>query len=278
MKKIQKKKNSNYRRVFIIGIIIVLGVLSIGCAIYTGIFLPWKDVYFKIEENRVTYDEINYQVYLAAKTLNAPLPDLSSTNPQVLASSRAVLQLAYVYAMSDAILYNKAVKAHLTVSNEEVEAYINNLKKSISSELNYKTETMEDFLNSIGVRKNKLETIVHKKLLAEKEKDRLTENIIVTREEVYSFYNEFSNAYVKNEKEKDTYLKENYAKVESDALKNKKEHYVMSTLRNTLIKDEIQKIEIDNPYKKLMRFWYGTFLGTEIPEIYKAKTPQDLLQ
>ncbi|BAL80893.1 SurA N-terminal domain-containing protein [Caldisericum exile] len=279
-KKILKKKNKTAKSIkkpLIVGAISVFVIILVLIFIYAGIFLPWKDVYLKVGDNKITYDEMNYQVYLAAKTLNSPLPNIQSNDPKSLAAARNVLQLAYINAISDAVLYNKAKNDGLSISDNEVDSYISNLTESVSSGFNNKELALEDFLNTIGVKKSSLKNVIYKKLLADREVDLLTSHITVSENEIRDFYNEFLSAYVKNENEKEKYFKENYNKIKEDCLKNKKDQYVATTLRRNLINEEINNITVDNPYKRLMRFWYGTFLGTDIPEMYKNVSVQDLL-
>ena len=275
--KIRKARKFSIRKQIFIGIGIALAVVLLLAAVFASVFLPWKEVFLTVGDSKITYDEMNYQVYLASKTLNAPLPNLQSSDPKTLAASRNVLQLAYVNAISDAILSNKARQENLQVTESEIEAYISNLKNDVSSGFNDKDLALKDFLKTIGVKESALREIALNKIMANKEKEKLTSNITVTDEEVKSFYNDFWNAYVKNENEKEKYFAENYNKIKEDCLKNKKEQYVSNTLRRELINEEINNIEVDNPYKKLMRFWYGTFLGTDIPEIYRNVSIQELL-
>lgn len=273
----RKKISKSYKKPIIIGSVVVLSVILLLVSLYVSLILPWKNVYLKVGNNKITYDEINYQIYLASKTLNSPLPNLQTGDPKSLAASRNVLQLAYINAISDGILYNKALRDNLNVSQSEIDSYIANLRDSVSQGFNNKELALEDFLSTIGVRKSSLRDIVYKKLLADKEIDLLTKDITVSEQEVKNFYEEFSQVYVKNPNEKEKYFKEHYEKIREDCLRSKKDQYVSTTLRTNIINEGIKDIQVDNPYKKLMRFWYGTFLGTQIPEIYKATNVQDLL-
>lgn len=275
--KIKRRETKNTRRNLLIVLGVILAVFVILTGVYATVFLPWKNVFLKVGSDKITYDEMNYQVYLASKTLNAPLPNLQSNDPNSLAAARNVLQLAYINTLSDSILYNMAKSEGITATNEEVEQSINALKDSVSKGYNDKELALDDFLNTIGVQRSSLWEIILKQLVANKEKDKLTSNIKVTDDEVKSFYNDFWSAYVKNASDKEKYFQENYQKIKEDCLKNKKEQYVTNTLRRELINNELKNIEVDNPYKKLMRFWYGTFLGTDIPEIYKNLSVQELL-
>ncbi|MFU2157601.1 hypothetical protein [Caldisericum sp. AR60] len=273
----RKKISKSYKKPIIIGSVVVLSVILLLVSLYVSLILPWKNVYLKVGNDKITYDEINYQIYLASKTLNSPLPNLQTGDPKSLAASRNVLQLAYINAISDGILYNKALRDNLNVSQSEIDSYIANLRDSVSQGFNNKELALEDFLSTIGVRKSSLRDIVYKKLLADKEIDLLTKDITVSEQEVKNFYEEFSQVYVKNPNEKEKYFKEHYEKIIEDCLRSKKDQYVSTTLRTNIINEGIKDIQVDNPYKKLMRFWYGTFLGTQIPEIYKATNVQDLL-
>ncbi|MGB9769206.1 MULTISPECIES: hypothetical protein [Caldisericum] len=273
----RKKISKSYKKPIIIGSVVVLSVILLLVSLYVSLILPWKNVYLKVGNDKITYDEINYQIYLASKTLNSPLPNLQTGDPKSLAASRNVLQLAYINAISDGILYNKALRDNLNVSQSEIDSYIANLRDSVSQGFNNKELALEDFLSTIGVRKSSLRDIVYKKLLADKEIDLLTKDITVSEQEVKNFYEEFSQVYVKNPNEKEKYFKEHYEKIREDCLRSKKDQYVSTTLRTNIINEGIKDIQVDNPYKKLMRFWYGTFLGTQIPEIYKATNVQDLL-
>ena len=270
-----KKKKSNKGLKITIGIIAIVAVLL--ALTFSLLLLPWKNVYMQVGKNRITYNELNYQVYLASQSLNAQLPNLNSTNPKELAASRNVLQLAYVNLISNAILYNKALEENISISEEEVNSYIDNLKNKVAQDYNDKDLGLEVFLDSIGVQKDALKEIVQKMLIAQKEEDVLTKDITVSKEEVVEFYNNFWSAYVDNEKDKATYFEQNYEKIKADTLKSKKSNYVQATLRPTLVRDHINDVKIDNPYKAFMRFWYGSFLGTNIPEVYKAISVQELL-
>lgn len=272
----KKKRKINIKKL-LIPILLLLVIVAIFISVYTSVFLPWNNVFLEVDKNKITYDEINYQIYLAAKTLNAQLPSLTSSDPKELVAAKNVLQLAYVNTISDAILKNLAEKNNIKVSQTEINNYVNNLKEEIGKDFTNKDLALEDFLITINVSKNSFPEIVEKLLLAKKEEDELTKNISVSEKEVKDFYNDFWTAYTSDQNKKDAYFKENYSLIEKDALTNKKNNYVNQTLRQTLIRDNINLIKVDNPYKKLMRFWYGTFLGTDIPEIYRITNIQDLL-
>ncbi|MEF3245577.1 MAG: SurA N-terminal domain-containing protein [Caldisericaceae bacterium] len=272
----KKKRKINIKKL-LIPILSLLVIVAIFISVYTSVFLPWNNVFLEVDKNKITYDEINYQIYLAAKTLNAQLPSLTSSDPKELVAAKNVLQLAYVNTISDTILKNLSEKNNLKVSQTEINNYVNNLKEEIGKDFTNKDLALEDFLITINVSKNSFPKIVEKLLLAKKEEDELTKNISVSEKEVKDFYNDFWTAYTSDQNKKDAYFKENYSLIEKDALTNKKNNYVNQTLRQTLIRDNINLIKVDNPYKKLMRFWYGTFLGTDIPEIYRITNIQDLL-
>ncbi len=272
----KKKRKADVKKL-LIPIFSLLVIVAIFISVYALVFLPWKNVFLEVDKNKITYDEINYQIYLAAKTLNAQLPSLTSSDPKELAIARNVLQLAYVNTISDAILVDLAEKNNIKVSQTEINNYVDNLKEEIGKDFTNKDLALEDFLITINVSKNSFPKIVEKLLLAKKEEDELTKNISVSEKEVKDFYNDFWAAYTNDQNKKDAYFKENYSLIEKDALTNKKNNYVNQTLRQTLIRDNINLIKVDNPYKKLMRFWYGTFLGTDVPEIYRITNIQDLL-
>lgn len=273
LKKVKKEKSNKSLKITIGIIIIVVLIVST----FSLLLLPWKNVYMQVGKNRITYDELNYHVYLASTSLNAQLPNLNSTDPKELAVSRNVLKLAYVNLISNAILYNKALEDNISVSEEEVNSYIENLKNKVAQDYNDKNLGLDVFLDSIGVQKDALKEIVKKMLIAQKEEDVLTKDITVSKEEVVEFYNNFWSAYVDNDKDKATYFEQNYEQIKADTLKSKKSNYVQVTLRPTLVRDNINNVKIDNPYKTFMRFWYGTFLGTDVPEVYKAVSVQELL-
>lgn len=272
----KKKRKTNIKKL-LVPIFSLLVIVAIFISVYALVFLPWKNVFLEVDRNKITYDEINYQIYLAAKTLNAQLPSLTSSDPKELVAARNVLQLAYVNTISNAILVDLAEKNNIKVSQTEIDNYVNNLKEEIGKDFTNKDLALEDFLININVSKDSFSKIVEKLLLAKKEEEALTKNISVSEKEVKDFYNDFWTAYTNDQNKKDTYFKENYSLIEKDALTNKKTNYVNQTLRQTLIRDNINLIKVDNPYKKLMRFWYGTFLGTDIPEIYRITNIQDLL-
>ena len=273
LKKVKKEKSNKSLKITIGIIIIVVLIVST----FSLLLLPLKNVYMQVGKNRITYDELNYHVYLASTSLNAQLPNLNSTDPKELAVSRNVLKLAYVNLISNAILYNKALEDNISVSEEEVNSYIENLKNKVAQNYNDKNLGLDVFLDSIGVQKDALKEIVKKMLIAQKEEDVLTKDITVSKEEVVEFYNNFWSAYVDNDKDKATYFEQNYEQIKADTLKSKKSNYVQVTLRPTLVRDNINNVKIDNPYKAFMRFWYGTFLGTDVPEVYKAVSVQELL-
>ena len=175
-----KKKKSNKGLKITIGIIAIVAVLL--ALTFSLLLLPWKNVYMQVGKNRITYNELNYQVYLASQSLNAQLPNLNSTNPKELAASRNVLQLAYVNLISNAILYNKALEENISISEEEVNSYIDNLKNKVAQDYNDKDLGLEIFLDSIGVQKDALKEIVQKMLIAQKEEDVLTKDITVSKE------------------------------------------------------------------------------------------------
>jgi hypothetical protein len=105
---------------------------------------------------------------------------------------------------------------------------------------------------------------------AQKEIDKLTEHIVLTPEEIYAYYEEWSFAYDEEGKTSEEIFREKYDKLERSALYLEKQQYMIK-LRASLIEENESEIVIDNRYKKFMRWFYRDIMNLVVPDEFEPE-------
>jgi len=266
-----KKRRFNFKKV-IIPLLIILVILGGVAAAFAAYLLPWKNVYATVKGTKVYEYSMSHQMLEQAQKFNVSPSAFVTNDPQSNAQTQMVTENARNEVMYTRLFYLVGIKDGFTATQDEVNSAIEAFKKTLTLsngetlEQAYKNE-----LDARGLTEKDYIEIVKESLISQKEKDKLTANITLTDKELKSYFDEWGFGYDPKNPDRQAVYNKNIEQIKKDATAMKKNDYLLGIERN-LLSDSMSEISFDNPYKKFMRWWYGSFLGETIPDQYKPET------
>ncbi len=246
-------------------ILLVWGLVSLY-------FSDWRKVYVNVKGSKVYFS--NYKFVLLR---NAQENGLISVvmNPFDTSTSyfRDMLyELADIDVIARRILYLEGQEHGFTYSDEEINKKLETFKNSISNVDEDPDKAYERILGILEISEKDLMEFMKEEVIVDKEIEEQTKNLTISENEISTFYKKYSSSYIKNGETSESAFKNHYDQIRSDALEEKKKEYILS-LKKRIVEDASMQNEysFDTPYKRFMRWFYGTFLGHTVPEEYSAE-------
>ena len=277
VRKVEKKGLKNHRSLFrkivenpalIIVIVIaflVVALLGSYAYIYAG-----RNVYAYVDGMPVYQYEMSNEIVDQAIKNNVDFGSIG-TDPKGDFVKYTLTEFAKRAIFSRKFYYIIGIKDGFTCTKDEInKAFYDFKKQTLSGSINPEEE-FKKVLNISGITEKELRAILREKVIAQKEKDKLTADITVSPEDVQKYFDEWSYAYAKDGQDKGKIFKEQYGQIKSDALDIKKQDYLRKYTNNLMEKDK-NSIVIDNRYKKFMRWAYGSLLNLAVPPQFKPGT------
>ncbi len=265
-KKINKKKIT---LAIIAAVIVIIGGISL---VFTEYLLPWRNVYVTVKETKVYEYSMSYEMIEQADALNVPYSSFVTEDPKSNMARQMVTDNARNEVIYKRLFYLMGIKDGFDVAQDEINAALETFKKNTNLGTNESVEqSYKDELDARGLSGKDFMEIVKENIIVQKEKDKLTANIALSDKDLKAYFDEWGFGYdPKNPNRQEVYGK-NIEQIKKDALYMKKKDY-LTGIEKKLLADNMSEISFDNPYKKFMRWLYGDFLGTSIPDEYKPET------
>ncbi|MGB9695425.1 MAG: SurA N-terminal domain-containing protein [Caldisericaceae bacterium] len=265
------KKKHSLKKILLSLLIAVILIGGIAAA-FVAYLLPWKNVYATVNGTKVYNYRMSYEMLEFAQKFNVSPTAFVTDDPHSNAARQMVTENARNETMYTRLLYLMGVKDGFTATQDEVDNAIASFKKTITPSSGQTLEqAYSDELSSMGLTEKDYVDLIKENIISQKEKDKLTANITITDKELKSYFDEWGFGYDPKNPDRQAVYAKNIEQIKKDALLNKKNDYIASYERQ-LLADNMSGISFDNPYKKFMRWWYGSFLGETIPDQYKPET------
>jgi hypothetical protein len=268
-----KKNNLTKSKKIFIGVLlslVIIGGIAASSAVY--LFLPWKNVYVTAKGTKVYEYSMSNEMVEQADALNAPYTAFVSEDPTSIATTQLVTSNARNEVIYKRLFYIMGLKDGFTATQDEINTAIDAFKKKANQGTNESVEqSYKDELSVRSLTEKEFAEIVKENIISQKEEAKLTASITLSDKELKAYIDEWGFGYdSKNPNRQEVYEK-NIEQIKKDALNMKKEDYI-TDLEKKLLADSMNEISFDNPYKKFMRWLYGSFLGISIPDQYKPES------
>jgi len=93
---------------------------------------------------------------------------------------------------------------------------------------------------------------------------------VLTPEEIYAYYEEWSFVFKEEGKTSEEIFKEKYDKIKRAALSLEKRQYLIKVKTNLMEENE-SEIIIDNRYKRFMRWFYQDIMNLAVPDEFQPE-------
>ncbi len=259
-----KKLSENPALIVILVVVILTGALFGTYAyIYAG-----RKVYAYVKGTPIYNYEMSNEIVNQAEENNVNLNSIG-TDPKGAFARYTLMSFAKRAVISRRLYYLMGIKDGFKCTKDDLDKALYDFKKNVIGNSNTPEKDFKNELEIRGINEEELKKILSEEIIANKEKDKLTKNITITPEEVKKYYKEWSYAYTNDGKENaDKVFKEKYATIKSDALAMKKQDFLRK-YTNNLIEKNKKYIQIDNRYKKFMRWVYRSLFNLSVPNQFK---------
>lgn len=247
---------------------LIIAIIVVSGSLY---LLSWKEVYVVVKGTKVYNYQMFYETYNQAKVFKISALDFLQDNPKYTFLQQMIVDVAKREIISNRLLYLSATNEGITTTEEEIEKAVADFKEEATKGSDNPEQAIKDELDIYGLNEKTLRALLRENIIVEKKKSELTKHISVSEKEVVDYFEEWREGYVKEEGNKESYFKANYEQIKKDALDMKRKDYLTQVSRN-LVEDNASSITFDNAYKRFMRWLYGRFFGTTIPEEYEPQT------
>ncbi len=267
--KIKSKNMFKNKTLMILAIILlIVVVVASGFFLYIG---RYRNVFALVKGTKIYNNELYYETVKQAERLNFLGYDPLSSDPKTENARKIIIDYAKEKIIAERLYYLMGVEDGFVASEEEVKSAFEEFKNSVTENSEDPEKDFQDELKFRDLTERMLKNILKEEIIADKEKDKLTESIDVSENDVKEYFVEWGSGYGANGKNDDEIYKEKYGKIKQDALNMKKGDY-LDVYSKKLVESNKDYIFMDNVYKKFMRWFYEDFLGLSVPDQYKAES------
>lgn len=249
-------------------ILLIVVVVASGFFLYIG---RYRNVFALVKGTKIYNNELYYETVKQAERLNFLGYDPLSSDPKTENARKIIIAYAKEKIIAERLYYLMGVEDGFVASEEEVKSAFEEFKNSVTENSEDPEKDFQDELKFRDLTERMLKNILKEEIIADKEKDKLTESIDVSENDVKEYFVEWGSGYGANGKNDDEIYKEKYGKIKQDALNMKKGDY-LDVYSKKLVESNKDYIFMDNVYKKFMRWFYEDFLGLSVPDQYKAES------
>lgn len=267
--KIKRKNIFKNKTVVILAVILlIIALVASGFFLYIG---RYRNVFVLVKGTKIYNDELYYETVKQAERLNFLGYDPLSSDPKTENARKIIIDYAKEKIIAERLYYLMGIEDGFVASEEEVQSAFEGFKNSVTENSEDPEKDFQDELKFRDLTERMLRNILKEEIIAGKEKDKLTESIDVSENDVKEYFAEWGSGYGANGKNDDEIYKEKYDKIKQDALSMKKSDY-LDAYSKKLVESNKNYIFMDNVYKKFMRWFYEAFLGLPVPDQYKAES------
>jgi len=265
-----KSKNmfKNKTLMILVIILLIVVVVASGFFLYIG---RYRNAFALVKGTKIYNNELYYETVKQAERLNFLGYDPLSSDPKTENARKIIIDYAKEKIIAERLYYLMGVEDGFVASEEEVKSAFEEFKNSVTENSEDPEKDFQDELKFRDLTERMLKNILKEEIIADKEKDKLTESIDVSENDVKEYFVEWGSGYGANGKNDDEIYKEKYGKIKQDALNMKKGDY-LDVYSKKLVESNKDYIFMDNVYKKFMRWFYEDFLGLSVPDQYKAES------
>ncbi len=252
--------------VILVVVILAAALLGTYAYIYAG-----RKVYAYVKGTPIYNYEMSNEIVNQAEKNNVNLNSIG-TDPKGAFVRYTLTNFAKRAVISRRLYYLMGIKDGFKCTKSDLDKALYEFRKNNTAGSDTPEKDFENELSIRGIDEKELKKILAEEVIANKEKDKITEKITITPEEVEKYYKEWSYAYTNDNKEDpQKVFKEKYDTIKNDALAMKKQDFLRK-YTNKLIEDNKKDIVIDNRYKKFMRWVYKSLFNLAVPDQFKPGT------
>jgi len=271
MKK-KEKKGRFFRRLFKFPLII-LTIIAVIAAILFGAYgyiYSGKNIYAYVKDEPIYYQEMFNEIVEQARKNNVSVLMLQGGDPQSAFARYTINSFAKEEVLSRKLFYLMGLQDNFNCTASELDAAMYEFKKAVTGISDDPAENLASELALRQITEQQLRIVLRGKIIAQKEIDKLTQHIVLTPEEIYAYYEEWSFAYDEEGKTSEEIFKEKYDKIERAALSLEKRQYMIK-LKANLMEENEPEIIIDNRYKRFMRWFYQDIMNLVVPDEFQPE-------
>ncbi len=268
----KKEKERFFRRLFKLPLLI-LTIIVIVAAILLGIYgyiYSGKNVYAYVKGEPIYSYEMSNEIVDQAYKKNVSVLQLLGGDPQSALTLSALNSLAKKEVISRKFFYLMGLQDNFNCTASELDAAMYEFKKAATGIPDNQEENFASELAFRRITEQQLRAVLREKIIAQKEIDKLTQHIVLTPEEIYVYYEEWSFAFAEEGKTSEEIFTEKYDKIERSALTLEKQQYLIK-LRTNLMDENESEIIIDNRYKRFMRWFYQNIMNLVVPDEFQPE-------
>jgi len=271
MKK-KEKKERFFKRLFKLPLLI-LTIIVIIAAIILGIYgyiYSGKNVYAYVKGEPIFYYEMFNEIVEQARKKNVSILMLQGGDPQSAFARYTISNFAKEEVLSRKFFYLMGLQDNFNCTASELDTAMYEFKKTITGISEDPTENLASELALRQITEQQLRNVLRGKIIAQKEIDKLTQHIVLTPEEIYAYYEEWSFVFKEEGKTSEEIFKEKYDKIKRAALSLEKRQYLIKVKTNLMEENE-SEIIIDNRYKRFMRWFYQDIMNLAVPDEFQPE-------
>ncbi|MEA3312904.1 MAG: hypothetical protein U9Q18_00835, partial [Caldisericota bacterium] len=223
MKK-KEKKERFFRRLFKLPLIIFTIIVIIAAILFGvyGYIYSGKNVYAYVKGEPIYYYEMSNEIVEQARKNFVSVSLLQGGDPQSAFARYAIDSFAKEEVISRKFFYLMGVQDNFNCTESELDTAMYEFKKAVTGISDDPVENLASELALRQITEQQLRNVLRGKIIAQKEIDKLTQHIVLTPDEIYAYYEEWSFAYEEEGKTSEEIFKEKYDIIERSALSLKK--------------------------------------------------------